>query len=220
MSSLVEFVRHLLGDGELTLEERPHASSKERAEAAAFLAEAFSNYRLEVAGPLIAFEAATALAAAEVVWQSCWFLVSRGEREKEMEKYLTMSGAPATAAQHLSADLTLRYLPQLQRRARRLAVDDRLTAILADLLRRWPLSGVLSQIEEGPLAPLDFGGHPGLMLLYAERLAENFKPAWVPSGQPFEPVELVFRELGKERLLPANASGSSAPAVEGESLDD
>ena len=51
--------------------------------------------------------------------------------------------------------------------------------------------------EDGPLAPPDLGGHPGLMLLYAERLARNEKPAWFPAGKPFEYVEWVFHGLGK-----------------------
>ena len=46
---------------------------------------------------------------------------------------------------------------------------------------------------------LDFGGHEGLMLLYAERLARHEKPAWRPVGRPFEYVELVLRDLGRAR---------------------
>jgi hypothetical protein len=55
------------------------------------------------------------------------------------------------------------------------------------------LSGVLSDVEEEPLTSLDLGGHPGLRLLYAERLARNRKPAWFPpEGPAREYVELVL----------------------------
>jgi hypothetical protein len=95
--------------------------------------------------------------------------------------------------------VTLRFLPQVHRRARAVAPDDRLAALLAGVLRQWPLSGVLSDVEEGPAAPPDFGGHPGLLLLYAERLARNEKPAWLPAGPGLEYLELVLADLGRER---------------------
>ena len=88
---------------------------------------------------------------------------------------------PPTPAHHLSADLTLRYLPQVLNRARGLDPTDPLIGLLEDVLRRWPLSGVLSDVAEAPLGSLEFGGHPGLLLLYAERLAANDRPAWRPA---------------------------------------
>ena len=75
---------------------------------------------------------------------------------------------------------------------------DKLTALLEEVLRRWPLSGVLADIDEAPLTPLTFGGHPGLLMLYAERLAQHEKPAWIPSGAAMEYVELVYADLGKD----------------------
>src|SRR5438093_406611 len=60
--------------------------------------------------------------------------------------------------------------------------------------RRWPLSGVLADIDEPPLLPVDLGGHPGLLLLYAERLARQRRPAWVADGPAREYIELVFGE--------------------------
>jgi hypothetical protein len=71
-----------------------------------------------------------------------------------------------------------------------------LTRCLAELLRRWPLTGVLADLEDGPLAPVELGGHPGLLLLYAERLAESPRPAWVPRGPALPFVEMVFAERG------------------------
>ena len=65
---------------------------------------------------------------------------------------------PAGAGQHLSADLLLRFLAQVHRRARGLAADDLLTGRLEGVLRQWPLSGVLSEVVEGPTAPLDLDG--------------------------------------------------------------
>lgn len=157
------------------------------------LAEAFSTFALGVGGPPIALDARCACEAAEVVRQACWALVDRGERPEDLGRRLRMTTGPSAPAQHLSADLLLRYLPQILKRARGLDPTDPLVGILGEILRRWPLSGALSDIEEGPLTPIDFGGHPGLLLLYAERVAAHDRPAWrpEPSGAPYDYYELV-----------------------------
>jgi hypothetical protein len=207
--SLVAFLRHLFREGTAVLRERPRLEPGDRDAALALLEGAHAAYRLDVAGPAIDFDGATALAAAELLASACWFLVNHTEPAAEMERCVRLPGRPTTAAQHLSADLLLRFLPQVHRRARSLAADDRLTALLADMLRRWPLSGVLSDVTDPPLTPPAFD-HPGLRLLYAERLARTEKPAWLPDGPGREEVELVLTGLGKERsplLTTAAAEG-------------
>jgi hypothetical protein len=196
--SLVAFLHRLFREGTVVLRERPRLEPAGRNEALALLEGAHAAYRLDVAGPAIDFDGGTALAAAELVAGACWFLVNHTEPPAELERCLVLPGKATTAAQHLSADLLLRLLPQVHRRARSLAADDRLTALLADVLRRWPLSGVLSDVTEPPLTPPEFD-HPGLRLLYAERLARTEKPAWLPDGPGREYVELVLAGLGKER---------------------
>jgi MoxR-vWA-beta-propeller ternary system domain bpX4 len=164
--------------------------------AVAFLTEAFKIHSGAVAGPLIAFDSETASAAAEFLRQSSWALVNHDERMADLEKRLNVLGSPRTPSQHLSADLTLRYLPQVLRRARGLNPDDPLVERVAKLLRRWPLTGVLSDIEEAPIAPVDLGSHPGLLLLYAERLTKNDRPGWRPerSTLAWEYYQLVSIE--------------------------
>jgi hypothetical protein len=203
MTSLTEFLRRLFVDGSAILRARPRLEPGERRAVLPLLRRAYADYRLDIAGPAVDFDAETALAAAVLLSQACWFLVSRTEPAEELERCLALPGPPASPAQHLSADLTLRYLPQVHGRARALAPDDRLAVLLATVLRQWPLSGVLAQVEDEPLTPPEFGGHPGLLLLYAERLARTEKPAWVPRGRALEYVELVFAELGKRPPAPA-----------------
>ena len=53
----------------------------------------------------------------------------------DLVKRLKMPGSPLTPSQHLSADLTLRYLPQILRRARGLDPEDPLVALLANVMR-------------------------------------------------------------------------------------
>ena len=213
--SLVPLLQRLFDDGTVILRERPRLEAGERPEALALLERAYASYRLDAAGPPVDFDPGPALAAAELLGHACWFLVNHDEPPAELEKCLVMPVPPAFAAQHLSGDLVLRFLPQVHRRARALAPDDRLAALLAGVLRQWPLSGVLSDVEERPLTPPAFGGHPGLLLLYAERLARNGKPAWVPAGRGLEYLELVLAELGRERS-PLLASAADGARTDGE----
>ena len=197
MNPFVEFLMPLLTDGAAVLRQQPILSLDNRAAATTYLAAEFASQRLEVAAPLLDFDAETAVTAAGWVWSSSWFLVSRSEESATVEQALAVPPFPVTPAQHFSADLTLRFLPGILGRARALAPDDVLTRCLARLLRAWPLSGVLSDLTEGPLTPPNFDGHAGLALLYAERLAEHIRTAWVPrEGQARAFVELVFAERG------------------------
>ena len=199
MATLADFLRRLIDEGRIVLKGRPIPLETEHPAAVARLASAFQVHRLDVAGPPIAFDAPTALLSAELVRQASWFLVNRSDSVETMERFLIWPRPPRSAAEHLSADLTFRFLPQIQRRARSIAPGDRLASFLADLLKAWPLSGVLSDIQDGPEDVGDLGGHVGLWMLYAERLARDEKPAWMLRGAARGHVELVFRGLGKGR---------------------
>jgi hypothetical protein len=192
MSSSAEFFELLFHEGRAVLREPPAAALP--ADALAVLQQAFSGYRLSVAGPLIDFDPQCGGAAAAVLQRACWFLVERGEPAAALEGVLTLSGPPRSPPEHLSADLTLRYLPQVYRRAKAHDPEDSLAALLADILRRWPLSGVLADLD-APLTPTDFR-HAGLETLYAERLANHEKPAWIPGER--QRLELVYGELGRQ----------------------
>jgi MoxR-vWA-beta-propeller ternary system domain bpX4 len=180
MAAFQDFLTQLLDHGQIVFRsaKAPHDGPTEHD--VALLAEAFDTFALSVAGARIAFDARTACEAAELVRQSGWAMVQRDDRLADLKRRLKMTGPPQTPSQHLSADLMLRFVPQIIKRARGLDPSDPLSGLLGEVLRRWPLSGVLSDVEEGPLIALDFGGHPGLLLLYAERLSQNDRPAWQP----------------------------------------
>jgi hypothetical protein len=197
MARLADFLDRLLTGGAAVLRGPPVPGPRDHALAAARLRAAHADCRLDLAGPPIDFDAPAALAAAEFVWRACWFLVQRGQEEREVERLLALPPAPRTAAEHLSADLTLRFLPAVHRRARQADAADVLTGRLTVFLQQAPLSGVLADLEEGPEAPVELDGHPGLLLLYAERLADRVRPGWVPETDPARAyVELVFAERG------------------------
>jgi hypothetical protein len=208
MTPFHEFLTQLLDQGKIVFRSATAPRDRPSPPAIATLAEAFEVYSLAVAGPRIAFDPATACAAADFLRQSSWALVNHDEHMTDLEKRLTMPGSPLTPSQHLSADLTLRYLPQVLRRARGLDPVDPLVVRLANVLRQWPLSGVLSDVEDGPVGPLQFGEHPGLMLLYAERLIDHDRPSWRPDrrGPAWDYYELVLQEHGQS-VPAANGKG-------------
>jgi hypothetical protein len=201
---LADFLSDLL-HGTVVFRAPPIPSAAEHPAALEVLRQGFTTHALDIAGPPLDFHAGAALAAAELVRQACWFLVHRDEPPAEAEQRITLP-PPGTPTEHLSADVTLRFLPQVHRRARALAAADALTVRLETLLRQWPLAGVLSDVAEAPLTPPDFGGHPGLLMLYAERLAQKEKAGWMPEGIGRQYVELVFHERGKDRSALLHAS--------------
>jgi hypothetical protein len=205
MSPLAGFFQALLRDGAVVLQDAPAPELMADAELVAVLQNAYADYCLDIAGPWLAFAQTTALAAAGVVQQACWALVSQALPVEELEKRVRMPGAPRGPAQHLSADLLLRFLPQVYCRARARDEADPLVQIVEKVLLQWPLSGVLADLEDGPETPPDFGGHRGLMLLYADRLARHERPAWFPAGEALGYVELVWSQLGKTAPLDGSA---------------
>jgi hypothetical protein len=208
MAAFPDFLAQLLEHGTITFRSPKAPNDRPSVRDVAVLAEAFESVALSVAGPPIAFDGRLACAAADLVRQSSWALVNRDDRLADLKKRLVMPGRPTTPPHHLSADLMLRYLPQIVKRARGLDGSDPLVGLLAQVLRRWPLSGVLSDLDEGPLAPLDLGGHPGLLMLYAERLVANDRPAWRPdrSSPAWECYELVLQEQSQ----PAKSNATSS----------
>jgi hypothetical protein len=194
-----EFLTQLFDQGKIVFRSAIAPRDQPSPVAMKTLADAFENHSLAVAGPRIRFDPEIACAAAEFLRQASWALVNHDERMKDLEKRLMMPRSPSTSSEHLSADLTLRYLPQVLRRARGLDPSDPLVERIANTLRRWPLSGVLSDVTEAPTGPLEFGGHTGLLLLYAERLGNNDRPAWRParSSAAYDYHELISQDTHK-----------------------
>ena len=190
---LAQWLQTLFDEGEVVFHGPPEAASGRRSDAVDVVAAAFAIRRLEISGPLLDFDEDVALAAAKYTQMVCWYLVHRDADAAEVARHVARPGLPRTASEHLSADVTLRYVAQLHRRARAIAPEDVLTKSLVDVLRAWPLSGVLSEVDEAPSSGLDFGGHDGLQMLYAERFVGHAPDSWRPQGRTGEYVDLVQR---------------------------
>jgi hypothetical protein len=189
----------VLTHGESVQDDPPEVTAGERPAAVELLRVAFDRTALDVAGPPIPFNARAALCAAELLARACWLLVGADPEEAASVR---LNAEPSTPAAHLSADVTLRLLPAVHRRATSRDPGGRLATELERVLRRWPLAGVLADLDGEPITEPDLAGHPGLQLLYAERLVRTGRPGWVPKAGPArEWSERVFEEQGKP--LPA-----------------
>ncbi len=210
MSGFHQFLTDLLRDGRVVFRSAKAPHDRPQPEDIALLEKSFHAFRLSVAGPDIPFDAAVGYSAAELVRQASWAVMNHDDRVSHLKKCLSMPIKPVTPAHHLSADLMLRYVPQVLKRARGLDPTDPLNSLLEGVLRQWPLSGVLADLAEGPTGSLELGGHSGLLLLYAERLAANDRPAWRPvqPGPGWEYYELVNAERGRGKVNRAEVSAS------------
>ncbi len=192
MPSFPDWLDRVLTTGESVLDAAPQLLLSERRPVTERLRAAFDLHALDVAGPPVAFDPDAALRAAEVLARACWVLVSGDEGARPAPALDPV----ATPEANLSADVTLRFLPAVHRRARLREPGGALVRALDRILRAWPLSGVLADLDGAPLVVPEFG-HPGVQLLYAERLAATGRAGWVPATGPARDwVERVFAERG------------------------
>jgi hypothetical protein len=113
--------------------------------------------------------------AAERLYRACQFLVYREVEADEVREGCAVP-CPAVAAVSpdvcYSADLILRYLPDVFALARGIAREDPLIDGLRSLARAWPLSSVgMPEVREVDVSA--FIDHPGLRRLYADRIIER-----------------------------------------------
>lgn len=106
----------------------------------------FLQDRMRVPGEPLDFHPKAALWGAQFIFRAMSFYTFREIVEAEVKRGLEeLSNAMPDShlpAAHLSADLMLRYLPELHTRAQRISLEDVLTQNLAALANLLPLSGV------------------------------------------------------------------------------
>jgi hypothetical protein len=144
------------------------------------LGSAFETHRLSIAGPQIAFDRDSARRAADFLRHACLGFVLQEEIPTEAFARLGTDNPSGRPEAHLSVDLTYRYLPIVYRRSAAIGRYDVLRRQIELELRKWPFSGVLANLLEPPLGSLEFSGHQGLAIAYAERFIEHQNEAWRP----------------------------------------
>jgi hypothetical protein len=188
------WLERVLIHGESVQTEAPVFERSDEPAIRSLLEAAYHRHAANVAGPALSLQFDTALNAARILADACWACAS----SSEFIPSPVWQGEPKTAADHLSADLLFRLLPGVWKRARARDLESPLCADLEELLRGWPLSGVMADLEGEPAHPPQFHGDTGLQMLYAERLLANPRFGWLPpEGRGREWVERIFEEAGK-----------------------
>ena len=147
-----------------------------------------------------------------VLYRGCQSLVYREIDADAVRDALTRP-CPAKPSPEVcySADLSLRYLPDLLALARGIAADDPLVAGLAGLARDWPLSSVGAK-DVGVVDASAFISHPSLRQLYVDRIIERGDASRLDDAAVREAVRAAlggFPELAP-RIAPAvGAAGRS-----------
>lgn len=118
------------------------------------------------------FEPTAANWAAALLYHTVQLTVNRELDATVVATLLPDYPAPATPAATYSADLLLRYLPDLLTLARGLAPGDALVARLQVLARQWPLSFVGHGQPAAPAAEAALLTHPALRQAYVDRLIQ------------------------------------------------
>ena len=201
MTPFHEFLTQLFDQGKIVFRDAPRAIGPRRRPSRSWPA-AFETYSLAVAGPRIAFDPEIACAAAEFLRQASWALVNRDERMTDLEKRLKMPGSPLTPSQHLSADLTMRYLPQVLRRARGLDPSDPLVARIANVLRTLAaLRSPLRRHRRPPWSRCNSAGIRGSCSCTPSVWSATIDRAGGPieTGRAWDYYELVLQEHGQPR---------------------
>jgi hypothetical protein len=188
------WLERVLVHGESVQSEAPPDERQDDPEIRSLLEAAYRRHVANVAGPPLPFQMETALHAARILAEACWACAS----SSEFASSPPWQREPKATIEHLSADLLFRFLPGVWKRAKARDSESPLCVTLEAMLRRWPLSGVLADLDGEPAKPPQFEGAPGLQMLYAERLLANPRLGWLPpEGQAREWVERIFQEAGK-----------------------
>lgn len=127
---------------------------------------------LEMPGIAPNFHAGAAIWAAKYIFTTIQLLLLRNIEVAEIDLYLKDYDGEKSSEASYSADLTLRFLPDLLKFGSGLSPADPLIAKLKSTAEKWPFSsvgieGLTSQADENILA------HPSLRVAYIDRIIQK-----------------------------------------------
>jgi hypothetical protein len=175
--SLPEFIVGLLAEGRTSVPPLADVSALERSQAGEILEKFEQSWRQTLPGEAPPFQLEAATWAATQLYRACQYSVFRDEGpDFAFEPVEGESELRGRAETHYSVDLTFRFLPDLVRQVRAIAIDDPLGNVLLAWARAWPLSsvgigGLDAQDLRGAIAPIV--NHASLLSLYVDRIIER-----------------------------------------------
>lgn len=146
------FLLDLLNDGHVTLaRELLVFNAAEDADALVLLKDLYYRDRMAMPGIAPEFDGEAALWAARYLYQVCQFILLRDLDAELLQQNLTDFPGVRSVEAIYSADLALRYLPDLFRLASGLSPDDPLVANMRGIAEQWVFSSVgIAGLELSP----------------------------------------------------------------------
>lgn len=117
-------------------------SEKEEKEAEDFFESEFEKERLDFLSDKIPFNKEAAIWAAKILYHSAQLYLIRKDTAKDLEKLIPQYQAEINTSAILSADLSLRFLPQLLDALQIADSTDPLVKILENILQQFHYSGI------------------------------------------------------------------------------
>lgn len=154
-------------------EEVKKISPKEEQEVAAYFETEFEKERLEFLSDQIPFDREAAVWAAKVLYHSVQLYLVRENTEKDFARLIPSFKGKFTLSSKLSADLSLRFLPQIIIVLKNLDADDPLIPLLENILQQFHYSGIEADLDLEKLNWEEELQDKTYRKLYLERIVEN-----------------------------------------------
>lgn len=142
-SPFLDTLFHLRNDEHITIfvaiQDIP---KKEEQDVVSYLESEFEKERLEFLSDQINYDSETAIWAAKVLYRSTQLYLIRKETDKNLEKLILPFKGKVDVSTVLSADLSLRFLPQIISALKDADSEDQLIKILENILNQFHYSSV------------------------------------------------------------------------------
>lgn len=182
VSSFFKTLYDLRKNGNITVFSKLHTVSKtDIAEVNAFLQAEFELERMEFP-EAVDFDPVSALWAAKTIFYSAQLLLIRGDTLKDLAAFFPENNSKVTLTAILSADLSLRFLPEIYTQLQIADSKDPLLPLLERYLKQFHYSAIGSDIEpdvtDWPAELAD----PVYRKCYLDRIVEkkDYKRAEIP----------------------------------------
>lgn len=169
----VKMIKRLREYEEVVLYENILSIEKEeQAEIVDFLAREYQIESVSYPSTPPLFDGEAALWAAKTVYIAAQLMLYRENKETELEALLPMFSVAITPSAILSADLSLRFLPDMILQLRAIESEDKLLTILDNIMCQWHYSGIRYLQSSESLDFTNITSNECLGQLYTDRVIE------------------------------------------------
>lgn len=157
-------------------------SRKEEHDAAEYLETEFEKERLEFLSDTISYDKEAAIWAAKILYHSAQLYLIRENTAKDLNKLIPPFNGKRDVSAILSADLSLRFVPQIILALQQADPEDRLIKLLENILIRFHYSAVGFDLELGNISWEEELKDNTYRKLYLEKIVEkkSYKLAEIP----------------------------------------